>query len=88
MTPSNHRKFSEDEVVRVAVGKYLARHARDWTEWDRRFDDLSARVREHMPADVTPEEVEADITAAREVVRIEMLRAAEESRPPGVGNAL
>jgi hypothetical protein len=40
----------------------------------RRFDELSARVREHMPAVVPPEEVEADITAARAEVRLEMLR--------------
>ena len=60
---------SVDELVRQAVSGYLAQHPRDWTDWNRRFDDLVARFRAGVPPDVTPEEIEADITAAREEYR-------------------
>ena len=75
---------SVDEVVQLAVDAYTARRARDWSEWGCRFDDLAARVREHMPAGVTPEDIEADITDARSEVRLETRRAADEGGPsPG-----
>jgi hypothetical protein len=38
-------------------------------EWRRRFEDLVAEFRSGVPADTSPEEIEADITAAREEVR-------------------
>ena len=38
-------------------------------EWGRRFDHLVERIQQRRPADVTAEEVEADITAARAEVR-------------------
>lgn len=71
---------SVDELVQFAVGDYLARRTRDWSEWGRRFDELVARVRAHVPADVTSEEIEADITLARDEVRAEMRREAEQAR--------
>jgi excisionase family DNA binding protein len=37
--------------------------------WEQRLDQMLARVRSHIPADLTPEEIEADITAARDEVR-------------------
>jgi hypothetical protein len=38
-------------------------------EWRRRFEVLVAEFRSGVPADVPPEEIEADITAARQEVR-------------------
>ena len=69
---------SVEEMVQIAVGDYIARRTVDWDEWGRQFDALVARVQAHMPPDVTPEEIEADITAAREEVRAEMRREREE----------
>ena len=52
-----------DELVQQAVGDYLARRRRDWSDWGRRWDALVADIQSRMPPDVTPEEIEADITA-------------------------
>jgi hypothetical protein len=38
-------------------------------EWRRRFESLVAEFRSEIPADVSPAEIEADITAARQEVR-------------------
>ncbi|MBI4491170.1 MAG: CopG family transcriptional regulator [Chloroflexi bacterium] len=57
------------ELVRRAVDEYLARRFRDGTDWGERFDQLVARIQQRIPVEVTPEEIEADITAAREEVR-------------------
>jgi hypothetical protein len=38
-------------------------------DWGRRVDDLVERIQRRVPAGVTPEEIEADITAARAEVR-------------------
>ncbi len=62
---------SVDELVRQAVDGDLAQRGRDSDDWGRRFDALVARVQAHMPADVTPEEIEADIGAARAELRAE-----------------
>ena len=40
-------------------------------EWQRRFDDVVARLQSHIPADLTVEEIEAEVHAAREEVRAE-----------------
>ena len=57
-------------LVRRAVDDYLAKRLADDTEWRQRFDQLMHRVRGRVPEDVTPEEIESDITAAREEVRL------------------
>ena len=62
---------SLDEFVQLALGDYLARRKRDRSEWVRRFDDVVARIREGVPPDLTPEEIEADVTAAWEEYRAE-----------------
>lgn len=54
-----------DTLVRRAVDDYLARQSRDWTDWSDRLDALTSQVQSHLPPDVTTEEIEADITAAR-----------------------
>ncbi len=70
---------SVDELVQFAVGDYLVRRRHDWSEWGRRWDALVADVQSRMPADVTPEEIEADITAAAEEVRAERAAARRAS---------
>ena len=39
------------------------------SHWGRRMKDLVDRIQRRIPANVTPEEVEADITAARAELR-------------------
>ena len=41
--------------------------------WQKRWDDLLARVRDEVAADLTPEEIEAEVTRASEEVRQERL---------------
>jgi hypothetical protein len=57
------------DLVRQAVDLYLTQRLADDSLWRERFDQLLTRVRERMPPAVTTEEIEADITAAREEVR-------------------
>ena len=74
-----HRSL--DEVVQFAVSDYLARR-RSWADWGRHWNAVVADIRSGMPPDVTPEEIEADITAAFEEVRAERAaarRAAESA---------
>ncbi|HEX5416215.1 MAG TPA: CopG family transcriptional regulator [Chloroflexota bacterium] len=59
------------QLIRQAVDQYLVREFQDRKDWGERFDDLVARIQQRIPANVTPEEIEADITAAREEVRQE-----------------
>jgi predicted DNA-binding protein len=56
-------------LVREAVDTYLAeRLAHDQT-WDQRLTQLLERVRERVPASTSSDEIEADITAARQDAR-------------------
>ncbi|HLH72642.1 MAG TPA: CopG family transcriptional regulator [Chloroflexota bacterium] len=57
------------ELIRRAIDQYIANRAGDDATWHERLDAFLARVREGLPRDVSPEEIEADITAAREEVR-------------------
>jgi Arc/MetJ-type ribon-helix-helix transcriptional regulator len=54
---------SVDDVLQRAVGDYLARRHGDWADWNRRFDAVVARFRAEVPEDLTPEQIEAEITA-------------------------
>jgi predicted transcriptional regulator len=65
---------SVGELVQRAVSDYLARR-REWSEWGCRWDALVEDVQSRMPTDVTPEEIEADITAARDELRAERATA-------------
>lgn len=51
-------------------------------DWRRHFEELLARIRAGVPDDVTPEEIERDITLASEEARFERIvrRAASDSR--------
>ena len=77
------QRVSVDALVQHAVGDYLARR-RERAEWGGRWDALVADIQSRMPPDVTPEEIEADITAASEELRAE--RAAAR-RAAGDANA-
>lgn len=59
------------DLVRCAVDAYLAKRLAEDAEWRNRLFQLLEDVQSRMPADVTPEEIEADITAARNEVRQE-----------------
>lgn len=56
------------ELIRRAVDDLLAQRLGD-EAWGARFQELVERVRSRIPATTPPEEIEADITAAREEVR-------------------
>ena len=59
------------DLVRSAVDAYLAKRLAEDAEWRDRLFQLLADVQSRMPAGVTSEEIEADITAARDEVRQE-----------------
>ena len=74
------RSFTD--VVREALEEYLARRGLTVRpsvavtppempddEWRARFDAVLARIRSRVPPDMTPDEIEAEITAASEEVR-------------------
>lgn len=57
------------DLVRQAVDLYLTQRLADDAVWREQFDQLLARVRSRVPPAATSDEIEADITAAREEVR-------------------
>lgn len=57
------------DLVRQAIDEYLVKRYPDCRDWGERFDTLVARIQRRVPADVTPEQIEADISAARQEVR-------------------
>lgn len=56
-------------VVRDAVDAYLRDQLVDDLVWRTELEALIDRVRSRIDPAITPEEIEADITAAREEVR-------------------
>jgi hypothetical protein len=76
------RKLSRKERARVEAliarePERVARQALPWEAikadpaWQQRWDDLLAEVRRGIPPDLTPEEIDAEIEAAREAVHRE-----------------
>ncbi len=59
-----------DEVVQFAIGDYLARR-QGRSAWAKRFGEAVEQVRAGIPPDVTPDEIEADVTAAWDEYRAE-----------------
>ena len=57
------------DLVRQAVHDFVAQRDIADQEWRERLDRLVERVRSRIPPEITPEEIEADITAARAEVR-------------------
>ncbi len=78
-----HRTLGE--VVRVAVIDYLTRR-RTSADWGHRWEALVADIQAHMP-EVTPDEVERDITAAFEEVRAERAAARGKHRRVDAGGS-
>src|SRR5688572_4071787 len=78
---------SVDELVRLAVGDYLARRSQDWHAWEAQLDDVVGRFRAGVPAGMTPEQIEAEIGANRAEDRAERAahRAAEGEQPQDAG---
>ncbi|MGH2364675.1 MAG: CopG family transcriptional regulator [Chloroflexota bacterium] len=58
------------DLVRKAIDAYLVPRFSSSDDWGRRFDDLAESIQRRMPAGATPEQIEADITAARAEVRL------------------
>jgi hypothetical protein len=88
------RKRPVEDVLEEALYEYLARNGLDYKnrvsgprneipieEWRARLDELLREIRADIPKDVTPEEIEAEITAAYEELRQE--RAAASQLPSG-----
>ena len=60
-----HDRLSVEDVVLLAVRSYVARRTIDESEWRRRWDEVVASIRSGVSVDVTPEEIDADVRAAR-----------------------
>lgn len=73
LAAQEHRSF--EELVQLALGDYLARRKRERSDWDRRLDEAVASIREGVPPDMTPEEIEAEIPANWEEYRAERAAA-------------
>lgn len=58
-------------LVRQAVDAYLAQRVADDAAWREQFDRLLARIRGRIPSTISSQEIEADITAAREEIKQE-----------------
>jgi hypothetical protein len=56
-------------VAQEAAPATLRQPHFDETAWRRQFRSLLASIRRDLPADIPPERIEADITAARDQVR-------------------
>lgn len=69
LVAKEHRTL--DELVQVAIADYVARRSRDREDWARRFDAFVQEVRSRIPPELTPEEIEAEITANWQEYRAE-----------------
>lgn len=56
---------SVEDMVTLAVRNYIARRATADGEWKRRWDAMIVDLRSGVPDDLTPEEIDADVRAAR-----------------------
>lgn len=68
----DHRDL--DELVQFALSDYLGRR-KSQPDWAKRLGEAIATIRERVPAEAKPEEIESDVTAAWEEYRAE--RAAQ-----------
>jgi hypothetical protein len=57
-----------EAIVQGAVSGYLSRLATDEAAWRQRLGVFLAEVHRNLPADVPQEQIESDITAARDEV--------------------
>ena len=56
-------------LVRRAVDQYLAHRFGERGDWGERFDALIHRIQSRIPTELTPEQIEADISEARAEAR-------------------
>lgn len=56
------------DLIRQAVNLLLVKQLKDKNFWETRFIQLLNRVRERIPNNVSLDEIEADITKAKEEV--------------------
>lgn len=61
------------DVAQRAIRDYLVAHVAPDPEWRARFERVIAEIRSGIPDDISPEEIEADVTAVREERRRERL---------------
>jgi hypothetical protein len=61
------------DVAQRAIHDYLVAHVAPDPEWQRQFEEVIAQIQSRIPPEITPEEIEADITAVREERRRERL---------------
>jgi hypothetical protein len=61
------------DVAQRAIHDYLVTHVAPDPDWRARFERLIAEIRSGIPDDISPEEIEADVTAVREERRRERL---------------
>ncbi len=66
---ASEERQSVADLVREAVNDYLARHMADETPWGERLETLRERVGSRVPGDLPSQEIEADISVARDEVR-------------------
>ncbi len=57
------------ELVRQAVDRMLAARGTLDPSWQAQLERVVARIRDHAPPGVRPEEIEADITTAADEVK-------------------
>ena len=74
-----------DEFVQLALGDYLARRMTDRSDWARHFREAVERIQARIPPDVTPEEIEQDITAAWQEYRGEGAAPRSSADAPHAG---
>lgn len=72
LAAAEHRSVAE--LVRQAVAAYLSQRPADHSAAAERLDAVVASFRAGILPDVTPEEIEAEITAARAEYRAERTR--------------
>jgi Arc/MetJ-type ribon-helix-helix transcriptional regulator len=63
------QRQSVADLVRRAVDLYLSQRLADDADWRVRLDQLVARIQARVPQEVSPDEIEADITAAQAEVK-------------------
>jgi hypothetical protein len=58
-----------EDLVQQAIRNFLVAHAEPDPDWQSRFDEVIGRIQNRIPPDIAPEEIEADVRAARAEVR-------------------
>lgn len=62
---AEHERRSIEDIVALAVKSFIAHRTIDHRRWQRRWDNVIAGIRSGVPEELTPEEIEAEVRAAR-----------------------